>query len=131
MSSFPEGDLQVVNQLDTRYLFNHRGADLKHVQLGDLRVTAIYTEVPIVFRAPVYVIEDLPSQSYTELPPPTREVGYSLWRIDEASWVDGETMDPKKLSERSLWGGATFSQSEVECRVQHLHTEPIRPAKTY
>jgi hypothetical protein len=131
MSSFAEGDLQVINQLDTRYLFNHRDVDLKHVQLADLRVTAIYTEVPIVFRAPVYVIEDLPSQSYTELPPPRRKAGYSLWRIDKATWVDGERMDPRrKLSELSLWGGATFSQTEVQCKIEHIHTEPMRPAKT-
>ncbi len=130
MSQFPSGPLQVVVQLDTRFLFNHRGSELKRILLSELLVSSGGASGPFVFPAPVYQIQDLPPHSYTELPSADEKLdGYSLWHVREAEWEDGKTlMEPVKLSERKLWGGATFSEAHVQREVQHLHTEPSRPA---
>jgi len=130
VSQFPSGSLQVVVQLDTRFLFNHRDAELKRILLADLLVSSGGASGPFVFPAPVYQIGGLPPRSYTELPSADEKLdGYSLWHIREAKWGDGRTLtEPTKLSERKLWGGATFSEAHVQREVQHLHTEPSRPA---
>lgn len=130
MSQFPSGPLQVVVQLDTRLLFNHRDVELRSILLAELLVSSRGASGPFVFPAPVYEIEVLPPHSYTELPSADEKLdGYSLWHVREAEWEDGETLtEPTKLSERKLWGGATFSESHVQREVQHLHTEPSRSA---
>jgi hypothetical protein len=129
VSQFPSGPLQVVVQLDTRFLFNHRDAELKRILLAELLVSSGGASGPFVFPAPVYEIEKLPPRSYTELPSADGLDGYSLWHIREAEWEDGRTLtEPIKLSERKLWGGATFSEAHVQREVQHLHTEPSRSA---
>ncbi len=130
MSRFPSGPLQVVVQPDTRFLFNHRDVELRSILLAELLVSSVGASRPFVFPAPVYEIEELPPRSYTELPCSDEKLdGYSLWHIREAEWGDGESLtDPIKLSERKLWGGATFSEAHFQREVQHLHTEPSRPA---
>lgn len=130
MSQFPSGDCQVVVQLDTRLLFNHRDAKLERILLAELLVSSGGASGPFVFPAPVYEVEGLPPHSYTELPASDEKLdGYTLWRMDKAEWRDGRALtEPIKLSERKLWGGATFSEAHVQREVQHLHTEPSRPA---
>lgn len=133
MSQFPSGDCQVVVQLDTRLLFNHRDAKLERILLAELLVSSGGASGPFVFPAPIYgiyEIEGLPAQSYTELPSSDEKLdGYTLWHIREAEWEDGKTLtDPVKIGERKLWGGATFSENLVQREVRHLHTEPSRSA---
>ena len=130
MSRFPSGNLQVVSQLGTRLLFNHRDAELKHIRLAELLVSSGGASGPFVFPAPVYRIEELPSHSYTKLPSSDEKLdGYTLWHIREAEWDDGIALnEPIKLSELRRWGGATFSENLVQRTVRHLHTEPSRPA---
>ena len=130
VSQFPSGDLQVVVQLDTRLLFNHRDVRVERVRLAELLVSSGGPSGPFVFPAPVYRIERLPSQSYTELPSSDEKLdGYTLWHIREAEWEDGKSLtEPIKLPERKLWGGATFSENLVQREVRHLNTEPSRPA---
>ncbi|WP_259095399.1 hypothetical protein, partial [Salinibacter ruber] len=80
MSQFPSAPLQVVVQLDTRFLFNHRGSELEHILLAELLVSSGGASGPFVFSAPVYEIEGLPPRSYTELPSSGERLdGYSLW----------------------------------------------------
>ena len=130
MSQFPSGDCQVVVQLDTRLLFNHRDAKLERILLAELLVSSGGASGPFVFPAPVYEVEELPAHSYTKLPSTDEKLdGYTLWRIREAEWEDGEPLTkPIKLSELRRWGGAAFSEAHVQREVQHLHTEPSRPA---
>lgn len=130
VSSFPSRELQVVSQLGTRLLFNHRDAELKRILLAELLVSAGGASGPFVFPAPIYEIEGLPAQSYTELPSSDEKLdGYTLWHIREAEWEDEKTLtDPVKIGERKLWGGATFSENLVQREVRHLHTEPSRSA---
>ena len=130
MSQFSSGDCQVVVQLDARLLFNHRDAKLERILLAELLVSSGGASGPFVFPAPVYEIEGLPPHSYTELPSPREKLdGYTLWHIREAEWEDGEPLTkPIKLSERKLWGGATFSEAHVQRDVVPLHTEASRPA---
>lgn len=134
MTSFPSGDLQVVVQPGQRFLFNHRDKALKRVQLADLLVTSNEgsNAGPFVFPAPVYRICDIPPHTYVRLPSKDESLdGYTLWRIDEATWADGKRLEKQKtLSERRLWGGAVFSETQVQREVEHLRTEPERPATT-
>lgn len=132
VSRFPSGSLQVVVQLDSRLLFNHRDAELKRILLAELLISSGGASGPFVFPAPVYEIEGLPPHSYMELPSSDEYLdGYRLWHIREAEWEDGKTLtEPIKLSERKLWGGATFSEAHVQREAEHLHTEPSRSALT-
>jgi hypothetical protein len=103
---------------------------LKRILLAELLVSSGGASGPFVFPAPVYEVEELPAHSYTKLPSADEKLdGYTLWHIREAEWEDGKTLtEPIKLSERKLWGGATFSENLVQRTVRHLHTEPSRPA---
>lgn len=60
MTQFPSGDLQVVVQLDARFIFNHRGPELKPILLAELLVSSGGASGPFVFPAPVYEIVGIP-----------------------------------------------------------------------
>lgn len=132
MSSFPSGDIQFVSKVGDRYLFNHRDEKLVRVQFADLLISSNEGGVPFVFPAPVYEVKHIPPHAYIELPARDQQLdGYMLLRIDEAEWDDGQTVtDPLKLSERSLWGGAVFSEEKADRELKQLRTEPERRAKT-
>lgn len=131
MSSFPSGKLQFVSKGNTRYLFNHRDEKVVRVQFADLLISS-NEGAPFVFPAPVYEVKHIPPHAYVELPSRDQHLdGYMLLRIDEAEWHDGQTVtDPLKLSERSLWGGAVFSEEKADRELKQLRTEPERRAKT-
>lgn len=132
MSSFPSGDLQVVVQTGDRYLFNHRDAALERVQIADLLVTSNEGSAvgPYVFPAPVYEVQTVPPHAYVQLPSRDDHLdGYTLWRIDAAEWEDGRSIDaPLIMPQRKLWGGAVFTERQVQREVKHLRTEPERQA---
>jgi len=129
MSRFPSGDLQVVTRGGDRLLFNHRDAALSRIRVAELLVSVESSE-PFVFQIPVYEIEEIPSHSYTGLPSRDENLdGYILWHVREAEWEDGYALtDPLKLSERKVWGGATFPETRVDREVVRVDTEPERPA---
>lgn len=130
MSRFPSGDLQVVTRGGDRLLFNHRDVALSWIRVAELLVSSEGPSGPFVFQIPVYQIEGIPPLAYTGLPSRDENLdGYVLWHVREAEWEDGYALtQPVKLSERKVWGGATFPETRVDREIVQVDTEPERPA---
>ena len=123
MSSSKTEDLRIVNKLGQRYLFNRANEVLKRVRVVDELWSV---ELEIVYPSPVYEMLDIPPHSYVELTDEDLNLdGAQSWRIELAEW-EGETVldEPFIMTEVKRWGGAEFSETQVDRELRHIGSVP-------